>query len=333
MPSHRNLNRQTRAGFTLIEVLVVIAIVAVLIGLLLPAVQKVREAANKVGCQNNLKQWGLALHNHENSLGYFPCLGIYPSGSTGSAWSMPARLLQFVEQENLQKLANLSLPYNHPANGQVSATKIDTLICPSEPNAKERVGNPVTTFPTNYAGNAGTWLVFAPTNKGLGDGVIRPNYHARAKDFLDGTSHTLGMSEVKAFTPFLHDAGTPSLLNAVAPTNPTDIVALGGSFRPNTGHTEWVDGRVHQTGFTTTFPPNTVVPYESNGVTYDIDFNSNREGLTKLPTYAAVTSRSYHSGGVYSLFMDGTVRFTSNSISKARWQAMGTMQGGEACAD
>src|SRR5262249_56289151 len=97
-----------RKGFTLIELLVVIAIVAILIGLLLPAVQKVREAAARLKCANNLKQWGLALHNHETALGYYPAAGEYP----GSDWSAIARLLPYVEQENLQRLINFALPYD-----------------------------------------------------------------------------------------------------------------------------------------------------------------------------------------------------------------------------
>ena len=91
-----------------------------------------------------------------------------------------------------------------------------------------------------------------------------------------------------------------------------------------------MDARVHQTGFTTCFPPNTKVPYTSGGVNYDIDFNSMREGQSATGiTYAAVTSRSYHSSGVNVLLMDGSVRSVSNSITPQTWRALGTPNGNE----
>ena len=96
-------------------------------------------------------------------------------------------------------------------------------------------------------------------------------------------------------------------------------------------HVEWVDGKVHETGFTTTFAPNTVVPCPGQPNT-DVDYVAATE--TNLgDTYAAVTSRSYHSGGVNVLFMDGSVRFVRNAIPLATWRALGTRAGGEVVGD
>ncbi len=97
------------------------------------------------------------------------------------------------------------------------------------------------------------------------------------------------------------------------PSSPAEVTAHGGKLR-TTGHTEWTDGRVHQTGFTTVFPPNTRVPYAGGGDTYDVDFNSSREGQFLRVTYAAVTARSYHPGVVNALLTE---------VTKTRVQAAG----------
>src|SRR5438067_2258176 len=109
----RSLPLPARRGFTLIELLVVIAIIAVLIGLLLPAVQKVREAAARSKCQNNLKQIGLALHNYENVNGRFPSAGVYPQAATASDnWSVHAHIRPYIEQANLYQQFDFTLPAN-----------------------------------------------------------------------------------------------------------------------------------------------------------------------------------------------------------------------------
>ena len=329
-----------RSAFTLIELLVVIAIIAILIGLLLPAVQKVREAAARLKCQNNLKQIGLALHNYESSNNCFPPAGSYVAGASSVSYSTPAVILPYVEQENLQKLMNFSIPYTDPVNLPSTKVRVPIYICPSEPNDRARVDGAVTHYPINYGSNVGVWLVFNPNGAQPGDGAFPVRHRPTPTQlvarghavgaFTDGTSNTVGFAEVKAYTPYFRNGGNPAAIGAPAPTDPTAVAAYGGEFKADLGHTEWVDARVHQTGFTTCFPPNTKVPYSSGGVNYDIDFNSMREGQSATGiTYAAVTSRSYHSSGVNVLLMDGSVRSVSNNINPQTWRSLGTPSGGE----
>lgn len=326
------MERKRLRGFTLIELLVVIAIIAVLIGLLLPAVQRVREAANRIKCLNHLKQIGLALHNYHDSNNEFPSGGTYPIGQTGVSFSVHARLLPYLEQANLQNLINFNLPYS--AQPQVTSQRVAIYLCPSEVNARPREDGAVTHFPISYAFNLGTWHIYnAATGQG-GDGAFGVNNRRAMRDILDGLSNTLAAAEVRAYTPYLRDGGNPSVAGAPVPASPADIAALGGNFKPDSGHTEWVDARVHQTGFTTVFPPNTVVPYTNGGIAHDIDFTSSREGnTTNRITYAAVTARGYHSAGVQTLLMDGSARFVSNTVSATLWRALGTRAGGEVLGD
>jgi prepilin-type N-terminal cleavage/methylation domain-containing protein/prepilin-type processing-associated H-X9-DG protein len=319
---------KNRFAFTLIELLVVIAIIAILIGLLLPAVQKIREAANRMKCSNNMKQIGLALHNYEGTYGYFPVAGQYSTTVASKSWSLQATILPYIEQDNLQRLINFSQPYDTQPN--VTQTRVSTFLCPSETKDRPRVDGALTHYPLNYAANMGTWMVFDPTLNRGGDGAFMVNSSTRIADITDGTSNTVGLAEVKAYTPYLRDGGTPTGPNVAVPTSTATVAGYGGSFKADSGHTEWVDARVHQTGFTTVFTPNTSVIYNNGGVNYDIDFNSSREGVSvTMQTYAAVTPRSYHTSGVNVLLMDGSVRFLRNSITLTTWRALGTRNGSE----
>ncbi len=320
--------QRAHTAFTLVELLVVIAIIGMLVSLLLPVVQSAREAARRMQCSNNLKQIGLAVHNHNSAMKNLPPLGDYLSAGSSVYWSVQTRLLPFMEQANLQNL----IDFKHPISAQpvVAKVRVPYLLCPTEPNDRERPDGPTFThYPLNYGANAGLWLLFAPP-RDRGTGVFLLNRPTKLGEITDGTSNTLGMAEVKAFTPYLRDVGSPTSLTEPVPASPSDVAVYGGEFKVDSGHTEWVDARVHQTGFTTTFAPNTRVPYEYAGKVYDIDFNSMREGRSSsIPTYAVVTSRSYHAGGVNILLMDGSVHFISDSIDRSTWQALGSRAGGE----
>jgi len=211
-----------RRGFTLIEMLVVIAIIAILIGLLLPAVQKVREAANRIKCTNNLKQLGLAAHNYHDAYGSFP------PGAQGPFFALPqfadlkshglgSYLLAFLEQDSLARQYRLDVSWFDPPNQVVVNTQLRVWQCPSARANRVRDGSlPAVTFPPepfngiaacgDYAGVGFIDAVLAsssligglsgPRNeKGDYEGVFGANRTWRFADITDGTTHTLLMAE------------------------------------------------------------------------------------------------------------------------------------------
>ncbi|MCY2963235.1 MAG: DUF1559 domain-containing protein [Planctomycetota bacterium] len=334
LPTRPSL-RPRRPGFTLIELLVVIAIIGILVALLLPAVQQAREAARRTQCKNNLKQIGLALHNYHDAFGTFPpsfCLG----NGDGGRWSAQARLLPYLEQANLLFKIDLNHSYSSPQNAAagVNEQKVSIYLCPSEINARMRVGPP-NHFPLNYAWNGGDWKVFthAPNlvdGGQIGNGAFAPNSRLTMSDFRDGVTNTLAFAEIRAYQGNVGNGleGTDVI--------PSSLAAFSaGRFSVN-GHTEWVDGKVHETGFTTTFGPN--AEPEINGVGAPTpgpntgNFVSCREGgaaCAGLPVYAAVTSRSYHTGLVNVLMVDGSCRSVSENIDLRTWRGLGTRSGRE----
>ncbi|HYT92164.1 MAG TPA: DUF1559 domain-containing protein, partial [Gemmataceae bacterium] len=217
--------RTPRTAFTLIELLVVIAILAILIGLLVPAVQQVREAANRASCQNNLKQIGLAMHGYMDANKALPPNGIY--GYTGSAvvqtspWSALSRLLPFIEQENLFRGIDFATPYS--AQPAITSKRVATYICPSEVNDVGSGSDPTygnKNWTLNYAVNLGTWAVLRKTAAGLqgGDGAFSPNRGFAPRDFRDGMSNTLALAEVKGYTTRV--SGSPNTVTFPVPPPP-----------------------------------------------------------------------------------------------------------------
>jgi prepilin-type N-terminal cleavage/methylation domain-containing protein len=214
-------------GFTLIELLVVIAIITVLIGLLLPAVQKVREAANRVSCTNNLKQIGLALHNYHDTRGSFPSAYLYtPPGSTTPPWSAvrkfdrppptpprkpespgwgwAALLLPFLEQDNLYNQITLTVPVEGVSHLGVRTTKLRVYTCPSDRSTGvfsvlTDTGEFVADAATNsYAACYGSQGLLG-TDPDNGTGIFSRNSRVTIADVHDGTSNTLAVGERGAF--------------------------------------------------------------------------------------------------------------------------------------
>src|SRR5262249_37612990 len=191
--SQADLGNEGRLGFTLIELLVVIAIISILIGLLLPAVEKVRDAAARAKCQNNLKQIGLAMHSYMDVNNGLPPNGVFVY--TGSAvvqtspWSAISRILPFIEQENLFRGIDFNQSYSTQPG--ITSKRVATYICPAEANDKGSGSDPIygnKNWTLNYAVNLGSWAVL--TNKVTGmqgsDGAFSPNRGFRPGDFTDG---------------------------------------------------------------------------------------------------------------------------------------------------
>ncbi|MCI0458170.1 MAG: DUF1559 domain-containing protein [Gemmataceae bacterium] len=185
-----------RKAFTLIELLVIIAIVAVLIALLLPAVQKVREAANRITCANNLKQLGLALHGYHDGHGSFPA-GVVAETSDlrNGRHSGLVFLLPHLEQHALYSRYHFDLAWKAPSNLAVAQTRVAAFLCPSSPNAVPQDGG-LPGVPTDYAFSKGAHASLCRDGAvRLGAGLFDVNSARRLADVRDGTSQTFAMGE------------------------------------------------------------------------------------------------------------------------------------------
>jgi type II secretory pathway pseudopilin PulG len=331
--------------------LVVLIVLGILVGMIMPALQTAREAARRSACSNNVRQMAYAVTNFESQNGHFPpSFRFVASDASGNVngWSAQALLLPYLEQSVVSDEIDYETSYKlaapvRTADGRetkLSALRVPTYVCPSELRDEERMGSgsppAAEHYPLNYGLNLGVWFVYDPADGSGGEGAFYPSSRLKASSVRDGMSFTLAISEVKAWQPYFRNAA--KMDDLPVPATEEEICILGGDHKKNSGHTEWVDGRAHQIGFTTTFPPNTRVLCNTSGTTYDVDWTNWQEGKGFRPqvgtpatakTYAAVTTRSYHPGGVNAASLDGSVRWYSDNVHPLVWRALSTRAGRE----
>lgn len=313
-----------RAGFTLVELLVVMAIIGVLIGMLLPAVQRTRETANRMSCTNNMKQLGIAMHNYLDSNHCFPAgylnktVPEYPLLPPSKfRWSWEAQLTPYLEQSNVYNSLNLNIPLYDASNnvfpvnqGGVSC-QVPTFLCPSDPQ--------VQVYPnfgqTNYVACLGSGINGGSRTKA--DGICYNSSHTTVQGITDGLSNTALFSEQilgpggPTITPpdqpdvRLHYGRKP----ANAPVS--DAICAGITQWLTDRGGKWADGEVQYSLYDHHYPPN---PQVWDCIAFE---------------YSWKPARSRHQGGVNLALADGSVRFVANNVSLQIWQALGSRDGGE----
>jgi prepilin-type processing-associated H-X9-DG protein/prepilin-type N-terminal cleavage/methylation domain-containing protein len=287
-----------RTAFTIIEVLVVIAIIGVLVALLLPAVQMAREAARRTGCVNNLKQMGLALHAYHDDL------LVFPPGRTrgtidgqGHCFSAFAQLLPYLEQATLSNAINFQLSADRSIeNNTVRASVIELFLCPSDSYKVLRSPS----APTNYMMATGSIYQIARS-----DGVLYENSAVRLRDIVDGTSNTAVISET------VRSDGRPE--NNYITLRPEDVPLVDyasqctpAQLTEDARGARWIYGSPGHSMYNHRRPPNDPGMDCRGGGPQSIQTNRFWDAVSH-----DIAARSRHPNGVHVLFADGHVRFAN----------------------
>ncbi len=295
---------KSRRAFTLIELLVVIAMIGVLISLLLPAVQKVREAANRVKCKNNLRQIGIALHGYHDRIGRFPPgyqTRVAPDNSDlGPGWGWASFLLDDVEQNNLKAQIRFDKDIRDPLNAAARVTVLPIYVCPSEVQTGtftvvDANGNPLVEVARgSYTAING--VLGVSSDAWDNNGAFLRNRRMRIADITDGLSNTLFVGE--RATNMSSATWTGAVTGGMVPAQryPDPAAQLANA--------ELASALVLSHGSRSHIPNDQLV--------FDADAAS-----------------SFHIGGVNFLFGDGSVHSISNAIDGTTYEALLTRAGGE----